>query len=204
MRPANERRRHIVTSSLIGWAHTQNDPFLIYRGLEISWELLVRRLTANTNRGPEGCITNVARALQKYYLEIFVLRKLYFWWEFQAETLYACPKPWAHIQSFSLKFSPQMWFLAWYNFTSLFWRARKMLVKHPWCLTITLQLCYRPNGNELDESKMWNPSQPPFWALVQEHCVGTNVTDSTQPILQTDTTHTVVVTSPGLRQYRSY
>ena len=25
-----------------------------------------------------------------------------------------------------------------------------------------------------------------------------------QPILQTDTTHTVLVTSPGLRQYRSY
>ena len=28
MRPANERRRYIVTSSLIGWAHTQNDPSL--------------------------------------------------------------------------------------------------------------------------------------------------------------------------------
>ena len=26
MRPANERRRYIVTSSLIGWVHTQNDP----------------------------------------------------------------------------------------------------------------------------------------------------------------------------------
>ena len=26
MRPTNERRRYIVTSSLIGWAHTQNDP----------------------------------------------------------------------------------------------------------------------------------------------------------------------------------
>ena len=26
MRPANERRRYIVTSSTIGWAHTQNDP----------------------------------------------------------------------------------------------------------------------------------------------------------------------------------
>ena len=26
MCPANERRRYIVTSSLIGWAHTQNDP----------------------------------------------------------------------------------------------------------------------------------------------------------------------------------
>ena len=26
MCPANERRRYIVTSSPIGWAHTQNDP----------------------------------------------------------------------------------------------------------------------------------------------------------------------------------
>ena len=26
MRPANERRRYIVTSSIIGWVHTQNDP----------------------------------------------------------------------------------------------------------------------------------------------------------------------------------
>ena len=28
--PANERRRFIVTSSLVGWAHTQNDPWLCY------------------------------------------------------------------------------------------------------------------------------------------------------------------------------
>ena len=28
MCPANERRRYNVTSSLIGWAHTQNDPWL--------------------------------------------------------------------------------------------------------------------------------------------------------------------------------
>ena len=28
MCPANERRRYIVKSSLIGWAHTQNDPCL--------------------------------------------------------------------------------------------------------------------------------------------------------------------------------
>ena len=27
MRPANVGRRYIVTSSLIGWAHTQNDPW---------------------------------------------------------------------------------------------------------------------------------------------------------------------------------
>ena len=29
MCPANERRRYNVTSSLIGWAHVQNDPFAI-------------------------------------------------------------------------------------------------------------------------------------------------------------------------------
>ena len=28
MRPANGRRRYNVTSSLIGWAHTQSDPCL--------------------------------------------------------------------------------------------------------------------------------------------------------------------------------
>ena len=28
MRTANKRRRYIVTSSIIGWAHTQNDPFI--------------------------------------------------------------------------------------------------------------------------------------------------------------------------------
>ena len=27
MCPANERRRYIVTSSLIGWVHSQNDPW---------------------------------------------------------------------------------------------------------------------------------------------------------------------------------
>ena len=29
MHPANERRRYIVTSSLIGWAHVQNDPLYV-------------------------------------------------------------------------------------------------------------------------------------------------------------------------------
>ena len=29
MRSANERWRYIVTSSLIGWAHAQNDPWLL-------------------------------------------------------------------------------------------------------------------------------------------------------------------------------
>ena len=29
MRPANERRRYIVTSSVIGWAHTENDLYIL-------------------------------------------------------------------------------------------------------------------------------------------------------------------------------
>ena len=32
VRPANERRRYIVTPSLIGWAHTQNDPCILNNG----------------------------------------------------------------------------------------------------------------------------------------------------------------------------
>ena len=35
MRPANERRHHSVPSSLIGWAHSQNDPCFIFTGWTI-------------------------------------------------------------------------------------------------------------------------------------------------------------------------
>ena len=38
---------------------------------------------------------------------------------------------WAHVQSFSLKFSPWTWFLALCIFARLFWRARETLVKQP-------------------------------------------------------------------------
>ena len=39
MHPPNERRRYIVTSSLIGWAHTQNDPqWLFCACTPIQWE----------------------------------------------------------------------------------------------------------------------------------------------------------------------
>ena len=38
---------------------------------------------------------------------------------------------WAHVQSFTLKFSPSMWFLTLYFFARLFWRARETLVKQP-------------------------------------------------------------------------
>ena len=37
MRPANERRRYSVTTSLIGCAHTQNDPCPFHHDMQISW-----------------------------------------------------------------------------------------------------------------------------------------------------------------------
>ena len=38
MHPANERRCYIVTSSLIGWVHTQNDPCSVPRHCAITQE----------------------------------------------------------------------------------------------------------------------------------------------------------------------
>ena len=42
---------------------------------------------------PVGHFTNVSQALQNISLKICVLQKSYFLWEFQADTLYVCPKP---------------------------------------------------------------------------------------------------------------
>ena len=52
---------------------------------------------------------------------------------------------------------------------------------------VTVQICWQPAWNHC-----WHVSHV------------TPLSTQSQPILQTDTTHTVVVTSPGLRQYRSY
>ena len=43
MHPANERRRYIVTSCLIGWLHTQNDPCTRIPMIKIrqSWDCLI-------------------------------------------------------------------------------------------------------------------------------------------------------------------
>ena len=40
-----------------------------------------------------GSFTNVFASSPKYSLEICILLKSFFLWEFQAETLYVCPKP---------------------------------------------------------------------------------------------------------------
>ena len=50
MRSANERRRYSVTSSLIGWAHTQNDPWnnITYAGSNFASEIRWRLPTNDT------------------------------------------------------------------------------------------------------------------------------------------------------------
>ena len=40
MCPANKRRRYIVTSALIGWAHTQNDPWA-HDGMPVSTGVVI-------------------------------------------------------------------------------------------------------------------------------------------------------------------
>ena len=91
---------------------------------------------------PGGCFTRPFMSSPKCSLEIFVLQKLYLLWEFQAETLYMCPKPlvWAHVQRVSSKLSLWMWFLVLYIFTGLFWRARGILVKKTQVPSITRSL----------------------------------------------------------------
>ena len=48
MHQANERRRYIVTSSPIGWAHTQNDPGRAH--LTVTFHM-IRSVNNNNNYG---------------------------------------------------------------------------------------------------------------------------------------------------------
>ena len=58
MHPANERQRYNVTSSPIGWAHTQNDPCWSYIGSKYtqSWHIITCSL--------ESCEINTLRPRQ--------------------------------------------------------------------------------------------------------------------------------------------
>ena len=49
MRPANERRRYTVTSSLIGWAHSQNDLWAHEDCFKASFESLVKKKGHNSH-----------------------------------------------------------------------------------------------------------------------------------------------------------
>ena len=55
MCPANERRRYIVTSSLIGWAQTQNDPYIVLLWNETMLKFEVEIAALNPASGDDSC-----------------------------------------------------------------------------------------------------------------------------------------------------
>ena len=69
-----------------------------------------------------GCFTNIGWSLQNILSKFAYCTNC---------TSYVQSHALGTAQSFNLKFSPQMWFLALYNFMRLFWRAHETLVKHP-------------------------------------------------------------------------
>ena len=79
---------------------------------------------------------------------------------------------WAHIQSFSLKFSPWMWFLVLYIFARLFWRPHKTLMKQPpdgWLLVPVVSdgsgslLCYLFLASMITGIDNKSAEPPPPW-----------------------------------------
>ena len=82
--------------------------------------------------GPGGCFTNVSRAPQNILAKIHYTRNHIYGENFNLKICTcAQSKAWAHVQSFSLKFSSQVLFVQYTNFEIIFWRARETLVKQP-------------------------------------------------------------------------
>ena len=59
---------------------------------------------------------------------------------------------WAHVQCFSLTFSPNMWFLALYIFATSFGRARETLVKQPFGTLSCSQILATQNWDAMTSS----------------------------------------------------
>ena len=89
-------------------------------------------LNETRRQRPGACFTNVSRALQDILLKFVYCRNRCSCENFKLK-LCMCAQSMALGTriSFSLKFSPQMWFPVLCIFERLFWRARKTLVKQP-------------------------------------------------------------------------
>ena len=80
-----------------------------------------------------GIVSLTLHKLSKIILWKYTMPEITFMVRFSSWNFVCVPKAslWAHIQSFSLKFSWEVWFLQCKNFERIFCRARKMLVNHP-------------------------------------------------------------------------
>ena len=80
----------------------------------------------------QGAVSLTFRELSKEILRKYTMPKIPFMVKISSWNFVRVPKAWlwAHLQSFSLKFS-QVRFLRYTNFERKFWRARETLVKRP-------------------------------------------------------------------------
>ena len=81
MGSTNERRRYIVTSSLIGWAHTQTDSFFTDSSLNLRGGSApkdgMRRLTESWEPWPKPTVETFLSKAKKYFLNRSQIRRRY-------------------------------------------------------------------------------------------------------------------------------
>ena len=80
---------------------------------------------------PGGCFTNILRAPQNILAKIDNTINHIYGEKFNLKICTCAQRLWAHVHSFSLKFSSQVLFVQYTNFERIFWRARETLVKQP-------------------------------------------------------------------------
>ena len=83
--------------------------------------------------GELGVVSLTFRDLSKIILQKYTIPEITFMMRISSWNFVCVPKAWlwAHVQSFSLKFSSEVWFLQYTNFEIISWRARETLVKQP-------------------------------------------------------------------------
>ena len=81
----------------------------------------------------QGTVSLTFRELPKIFSRKYTTPEITFMVRISIWKFVRVPKArlWAHVQSFSLKFSSQVLFVQYTNFERIFWRARETLVKQP-------------------------------------------------------------------------
>ena len=94
---------------------------------------MVRSGTLTWREWGQGAVSLTSRKLPKIFSRKYTTPEITFMVRISIWKFVRVPKAWlwAHVQSFSLKFSYEVRFLQYINFKRIFWRARETLVKQP-------------------------------------------------------------------------
>ena len=79
----------------------------------------------------QGVVSLTFRELPKIFSRKYPTPEITFMVRISIWKFVRVPRLWAHVQSFSFKFSSQVLFVQHTNFERIFWRARETLVKQP-------------------------------------------------------------------------